>query len=124
MPRVGTIRFVGETAHDMRSELLRLGCVGALIGGGPGSSEEVDALLAAGMAVVPWPATGGTAAARAGLLDDVLGLFSSPTVRAQTRAALTGSDLELGATAMANLLEAVQRPYAETGPTGAVSALM
>ena len=124
MPRVGTIRFVGESAQDMRSELVRLGCVGGLIGGGAGSAQEVDALVEAGLPVVPWPATGGTAAARAGLLSDLLGLLPSDTVRAQTRAALTGPDLELGAVAMANLVEVIQRPYADTGPTGAASALL
>lgn len=123
-PRVGTIRFVGETLDEMRDEMLQLGCVGALIGGGHGSSEEVDALLKSGVAVVPWPATGGEAAKRADLLDNVLELLPSPAIRSKTRFALLGPDLELGAAAMANLLEAVQGPYADTGPTGAASGII
>lgn len=116
MPRDGTIRFVGGTPEEMRAELARLGCVVAVIGGGPGTAEEVSMFSQAGLSVIPWPATGGTAERESSRLDALLADMAEP-IRMQVRSALHGPDLSLGSVAMVNLLQAVQQPFADTGPT-------
>jgi len=72
MPRDGTIRFIGSTPEEMRAGLLALGCVVAVIDGGTGTLSEISQFKDAGLAVIPWPATGGTAAADAPQLDRLL----------------------------------------------------
>lgn len=116
MPRDGTIRFIGSTPQEMRASLLTLGCVVAVIGGGAGTAEELSQFEQAGLTIIPWPATGGTAQTQASLLDAALS--SRPvSQRTHVRKALSSPDLALGAVAFAEVLEHIWRSYADTGPT-------
>lgn len=122
MPRSGSIRFVGETPEEMRAELARLGCVVAVLGGGRGTAKEVNHFAELGLPIVPWPATGGTAASEGARLDSLLSAVPAH-LRAQMSSALQAVDLELGAVAIATLLEGIQRPFADMGPTSELDPL-